>query len=243
MLELKLGFMTTKELAEWCNRSESYIIKNKKNWCEKNLTIYASYSLTRGGVIIKEIKNPIFLSSGLQEVREKYRKYWGYENLNVDTNTQCWIKLSKNMVNKIEFKTGRNYVCQCRREDYGVARKKNKYTGKRGYCHYIFCKSINDQPCPFTEEEIQIKNKLAQKYLKTNEQDEIEKQALTQEFIRGELSSEEYATIIAELTTNDRGWSIFQTELNKALGCETDFFIQIVDDAIKYVENNIPFSF
>ena len=101
MLELKLGFMTTKELADWSGRSEAYLVKNKKSWCDKNLVIYADYELTRGGINIISIKNPIFLSSGYQEVKEKYRKYWGYGDLNIDTNTQCWKKLSADMVNEV----------------------------------------------------------------------------------------------------------------------------------------------
>ena len=234
MLELKLGHMTTKELAEWSGRSESYLTKNKKQWCENNLNIYADYELCRGGVIITAIKNPVFLSSGLQEVRDKYRKYWGYDGLNIDTNTKCWMKMSEDMVNKLQYKTGRNYVSQCRREDYGVARKHKKYEGSKGYCHYIFCKSVDGQPVLFTEEELKIKAELSAIYLKSNEQDEIEKQALTAEYKRGELTHEEYAYAIAELISTDKGWTVFQEKLNEALGCDTDFFIEVIDDAIKH---------
>lgn len=241
MLELKLGFMTTKELADWSGRSEAYLVKNKKSWCDKNLVIYADYELTRGGVNIISIKNPVFLSSGYQEVKEKYRKYWGYEGLNADTSVQCWIKLSADMINEVQFETGRDYVGRCRREEYGVARRRNKREGTMGSCHYIFCKSIDNRPCLFTEEEIKIKNELSQKYLKTNEEDEIERQALTRDYKRGELTDEEYAIAIAELISADRGWVVFQSELNKALGCETDFFIEVIDDAIKQQDGEFDF--
>lgn len=236
MLELKLGHMTTKELADWANRSELYIQKNKKQWCDNNLSIYADYELCRGGVKITAIKNPVFLSSGLQEVRDKYRKYWGYGDLSIDTNTQCWVKLSADMVNKLQYETGRNYVSKCRREEYGVARKCNKYDGSKGYCHYIFCKSINGKPVLFTEEELKIKSDLSKQYLKSDEQDEMEKQALTADYKRGEISQEEYAESIANLISNDKGWVTFQEKLNEALGCETDFFIEVIDDAIKHQE-------
>lgn len=236
MLELKLGKMTTQELAEWCGRSESYIKKNKKAWCKNNLTIYADYELYRGGVIITNIISPIFMSSGFQEVKDKYRKYWGYGDLAIDTNTSCWVKMSADMVNEIKYDTGRKYVGQCRREDYGVARKKNKYDGQKGYCHYIFCKSIDGEPALFTEEELEIKAKLSNLYLKSNEEDEAEKQALTAEYKRGEITEIEYAEAISNLIASDKGWLKFQEELEKAIGCETDFFIEVVDDAIKYAE-------
>ena len=243
MLELKLGKMTTEELAIWADKSSKYLADHKKLWCENNLKIYADYELCRGGVIIKNIKHPFFLSSGLQEVREKYRKYWGYDDLSIDTNTKCWIKMSADMVNQIKADTGKKYVGQCRREDYGVARRNNKYTGKKGSCHYIFCKNIDGQPALFTEDELRIKTELWNKHMKTNEQDEIEKRALTAEYQRGEITDEEYAQTMANLITNDKGWCAFQDALEKAIGCPTDFFIEVVDDAIKYTENNIPFEF
>ncbi len=227
--------MTTQELAEWSGRSEAYIKKNKKQWCENHLKIYAEYELYRGGVVILKIKNSTFLSSGLQEVRKKYRKYWGYDDQNIDTNTACWVKMSSDMVNEIKYETGRNYVSKCRREDYGVARKKNKYDGAKGHCNYIFCKSIDKKPVLFTDEELKIKAELSRLYLKTNEEDEMEKQALTAEYRRGELSEEEYANAISDLIASDRGWLKFQEELEKAIGCNTDFFIEVVDDAIKHM--------
>ena len=225
--------MTTSELAEWAGRSAAYITKNKKKWCVDNLAQYADYELYRGGVEILSIKNPIFASSGLQEVRDKYRKYWGYDNLPIDTNTKCWIKLSSEIVNEITFETGRRYVGQCRREDYGVARKYNKYDGSKGYCHYIFCKSIKDKPILFTEDELKIKAELSKKYLRSNEEDELERQALTRDYKRRDITQEEYAEAMAELTSTNKGWIEFQKALEEAIGCQTDFFIEVADNAIK----------
>ena len=176
------------------------------------------------------------MSSGFQEVKNKYRKYWGYGDLAIDTNTSCWVKMSADMENKIKYDTGRKYVGRCRREDYGVARKRNKYDGEKGYCHYIFCKSIDGEPALFTEEELEIKAKLSNLYLRSDEEDEAEKQALTAEYKRGEITEIEYAEAISNLIANDKKWLKFQEELEKAIGCETDFFIEVVDDAIKYAE-------
>lgn len=37
MLELKLGFMSTDELAQWASLSAAHMAKNKKAWCQKHL--------------------------------------------------------------------------------------------------------------------------------------------------------------------------------------------------------------
>ena len=228
--------MTTEELAEWAGRSINHIQKNKKQWCEKHLSQYADYKLYRGGVTILDIKQSVFMSSGLQEVRDKWRQHWGYDNLPVDTNTRCWTKLSSEMVNNIKFETGQKYVSLCRREDYGVARKKNKYDGSKGHCHYIYCKDVDGQPVLFTDEELKIKAELWKKYMRSEEQDEIERQALTKDYKNGEITQDEYANAIAELTLANKGWFEFQTAFEEIIGCPTDFFIEIVDDAVKQQE-------
>lgn len=63
-LELKLGFMTNQELAEWAGLKEDYIRKHKKNWCNKQLVKYATYEVVRGGVNINSIIDPIYSSTG-----------------------------------------------------------------------------------------------------------------------------------------------------------------------------------
>lgn len=36
-MELKVGFMTVEQLAEWAGRKPSSLSNNKKRWCENNL--------------------------------------------------------------------------------------------------------------------------------------------------------------------------------------------------------------
>lgn len=244
-MELKIGFMTTDELAEWADRSSRYLQDHKKKWCEKNLQKYADYDLVRGGVCITKIYNPIFQSSGLQEVRQKYLTYWGKDGLKIDSTGNCWDKLSPHMVNELKDKTGCRYIGLCRREDFGVARKTNKYKGRKGECHYVFCKRINNEPVLFTEEEYRIKDELAKKYLKkVTEEDSVEVQALAKDYKNGEITAEEYAEIMAEIVSHDYSWFKFQTALEEAIGCETDFFIEIQEDIIIQMESGIydPFK-
>ena len=237
MIELKEGFMTIKELAEWSGRSEKYLSDSKKKWCQTILSNYADYELVRGGVNIKCIFNPIFQGSGFKEVQTKYLDYWGNENIKADTNTNCWQKMKDDMKNKITNSTGSKYVGQCRREDFGIAFKNRRREGKRGNCHYVYCKSINGQAVPFNDEELQIKKKLSEIYLCRNkEEDLIEMQALFRDYKNGDISEKVYLECIEAITVDNRDWNEFRYEFEKAIGCDTDFFIEIVEDGIKIQE-------
>lgn len=243
-MELKLGFMSVAEIAEWSGRAVKYISDHKKKWCQKNLQNYADYELVHGGVNIIKIHKPIFQSSGLQEVRQKYLTYWGKDQMRIDSNKECWRKLSSHMTHELKNSTGYQYVSLCRREDFGVARKTNKYKGKKGSCRYVFCKKVNNEPVLFTEEEYRIKSELAKRYLKSTEENNVEMQALAKEYKNGEITAEEYAEVTSEIVSHDYGWIEFQTALEEAIGCETDFFIEIEEDVIIQMESGVydPFK-
>ena len=227
MIELKLGFMTTAELAEWGNISLDYLQDRKKTWCQKQLSKYANYSLKRGGVEIIEIYNPIFMTSGKKEVQEKYLHYWGTENYLVDSNKECWEKMRSHLTNSLADSTGRSYVSQARVEDFGPAYKKKQRNGTKGYCHYIFCKIVDGIPQPFTEKEEEIRKELSKKYLCSREEEAYEMQALLRDFQNGNLSKEEYCSAVSETIATDKGWINFQTAFENAIGYCTDFKIKL----------------
>lgn len=228
--------MSIEEISEWAGRSSSYITKNKKAWCKNQLSKYAEYKLVRGGVIISKIINPCYNTSGRKEVEEKYYEYWGTENFKVDTNINCWRKMATGMKNQLAESTGTAYVGACRREDYGVAQKRRRREGKRGYCQYVFCKSIEGQAVPFTPEEEEIKKKLSAKYFSNREEEVIEMQALLSDYQKGGISKEEYMEAMTDMLITDKSWLGFQNSLEEAIGCDTDFFIEIIDNGIKIYE-------
>lgn len=235
MLELHLGFMSIQELAQWSNRSEKYLSKNKKDWCEKNLTKHAIYNLVRGGVEITKIIDPIFCASGKKEVEELFDSCYGTPDLKADTNVNAWCKIKQNMtLNLLKDSTGYNYTCQTRRERYGIPFKNRKRDGLYGYCQYIFCKILpNGEAALFTEEELKIKKELSQKYLSSREEQIIQLRAVKASYEAKEITKEEYDEIVAEAISDDLGWEYFQSALEKAIDCKTDFRTLLIDDAIK----------
>lgn len=234
--QLKLGFMTNEELAAWSGKSLNTITKNKRRWCENNLKPYAEYETARGGVKILEIINPYFLSSARQEVKQKYLEYYGHydeeaqEHIYADTAKNCWKKLKPHMTNlSIADSTGVAYAGTSRREDFGSVKGNNKgKPGRKGECHFVFGKVINNEFYHFTEEEENIKKQLFKKYFHDLKIEQAEKQqALTWGLKHKELTVEEYAQAMSELLDNDINWVDFQIALDKALGCHTDFRVEL----------------
>lgn len=228
MLELQQRFMTTAELAEWAGISVSGLEKHKKSWCEKNLHKYAEYELKRGGVVIKNIYEPIYLGSGFKEVQNKYEEYYGHDDVKADTARNCWNKLEPHMNNKIADTTGVSYVGKARIQDYGTARKNKKRAGIKGDCHFVFGKIVKGEFYPFTDEEIAIKKDLSKKYFNNLKMEAIEdQQALNWALKHKEITVEEYAIQMQEILDKDVNWIDFQLALEKAIGAKTDFRIQL----------------
>lgn len=233
MLELKLGFMSVEDLADWSQRSANTIKKDKKKWCEKNLSLYADYHYVYGGVEILSIKEPIFQGSGYKEVQQKYPKYWGTKGFPADTNINCWRKLKKNMTNPIKDSVGQAYISKARVEDYGIAIKNRKKEGRFGRCYYVFCKIINGEAYPFTPEEEKIKQELKEKHLKTDADVVFELKCLSLALENKEIKEKEYTERVKDITATKLGWDAFQEALEKAIHCETDCRVFLEGNAIK----------
>ena len=233
---LKEGFMTMEELADWSQISVRHLSKNKKTWCAKHLSKYADFEMVRGGVIINKVHCELFASSGKKEVEEKYYDHWGSKDFKVDSNKVCWEKIKPTMRHPLTDSTGCTYVSKARCIDYGPAPKAKQREGRRGTCHFVYCKLVNNVPQPFTKEEEEIRKDLARKYLSNRENDVYEMQALLWAYQSGDIDKEEYFEIMLEMTSRDKGWIEFQTAFESAIGCPTDFRIEIVDNAIKLQE-------
>lgn len=158
--------MSDEEMSVWCGKQLATYKKNRKRWAETKLINYAEFELVRGGINIISIKDPIYSSSGRKEVKEKFEPCWGYENFKVDTNKDCWNKLKQVLTNSLSDSTGLKYVSEAKCEQFGVAYKKQKREGTKGYCRYIFCKIIDGQPVPFSESDLIIRAELEKKIFK-----------------------------------------------------------------------------
>lgn len=230
-LELKEGFMTTEELAKWAQLSSSHIMKNKKSWCEKFLSKYAIYELKRGGIEIIQVLQPVFRTTLKTKVENNFDACYGDGEHKVDKCKNVSEKIQKKLDDpNVNANTVYQYVCSTKREWYGVS---NQREGSKGHCKNVLCKIVNGQPTIFTEEEIVIRNRLMNKYLKSRSQQVIDMRAAKQAFENHEITKEEYDQVIDELLDTDKDWVGFLEEFEKQIGYPVDFGIEIIDNAIK----------
>ena len=235
-ISLKLGFMTNEEIANWAQISAKYFTKNRKFWCQKQLSKYAKYEIQKGGVEILEIIEPIYNSSAKREIEKVFPKCWGHDGYQIDTCKNACRKIIEKIGNKLDIaeSTTYAYTSLTKRELYGVI---NKYEGSIGESHWVFCKKINGEHYPFTEEEEKIKNELANKYLCTNKDKIITMKGLKSAYANGEITLDEYNEGIDELIDNEMGWLAFQEAFEKAIGCEVTFATLLIDNGIKIHAN------
>lgn len=226
--------MSNQEIADWGNISKSYLEKRKNKWCKKNLSSKAKYKIVRGGVEILEIYDPVFSSSGKQEVHNKYLDYYGNGKQKIDSCINCYNKIKRAGVIKapLSDSTLYSYVCSSRRKDFGVSKK---YDGELGHSQWVFCKIMpNGDVELFTEQEQEIKKKLEQKYLKSNTGVIYESRAIISAYKQKEITKEEYDEMLEELLTTEVGWDIFEAKFAEAIGYPVDFRIEVVENGIKY---------
>lgn len=230
MTELKLGFITTEEMAEWALLTPSYLNKNKKKWCEKHLTKYAKYQLKYGGVEIIEIFNPTYHSPLKTKVSKAFDSCWGNGREKIDKCTNAANKI-RNKINDPDANpnTIYQYTCTTKREFYGVPKKRG---GIKGDSRYVLCKWINGEAYSFTEEEEKIKKELMSKYLQTREQQVIDMRAAKEAYLNHEITKEEYNETINSTLDTDVGWIQFIEKLQEAIDAEVGFGTLLEDNIL-----------
>lgn len=229
MFELKLGKMTTAEIAEWAGVKEITISKNKVKWCEKKLSKYAKYELVYGGVIIHEIIEPIYSQKPKEQVKKLTKKCWGIGDFKVDTQVNVARKVAAQITpsDLLSTSTLKRYVGDAKREMYGVAKKREGYDG---YCKWVFCKVDQyGQAIPFTSQENEIKKELLDKYIKTDADKLIDIKGASKDLANGDMTIEEYNELVNELIDRDCGWAKFQQEFEKAIDAHCDVQTMIID--------------
>lgn len=74
MKELHLGYVSSKELAEWSGLTEMYIKKCKGKWCKTKLCNYAKFKMVKNGVEIIEIIEPVYLTDTMALVEQAFNE-------------------------------------------------------------------------------------------------------------------------------------------------------------------------
>lgn len=243
MKELEIGFISNEEMADWCGKTIQAFKKNRKRWYETMLIKYAVFKVKKDGFEILEVKEPLYSSSGYREVKSKWRAHWGHGEYAIDNSRNCWDKLKPKMINEISDKTGKSYISKAKCEDYGVPFRSERRDGKKGHCEYDLFKEIAPEIwVPFTQEECNIMNELANKYLKTTAKQEKERQAIIYAHNVGEITDEEYVKYTKDLSVKT-GWFQYMAAVKEALGCEISFRQQLFDDILKGPAADKPFEF
>jgi hypothetical protein len=218
-MELKLGKMTTQELADWFGISYGSFRNVKKKKLEE-LTEFCFFEEIRGGINITAIINPVYVKNS-QKIREIYEQ--GFEELRqpIDTvsniNEKIYDKYYEQLPTLSSAASGYRYAIEVRNANYGVPFKD---VGSLGRCYYLWCKveKQNDQDyyIQFTEEEENIKKTLLKQYFGTDEEKDI---LIAQMVDAGEISEAEAYRLTREYRNlNGQGFMSFLKELEKQIG-------------------------
>ena len=166
-MELHLGKMTNKELAEWFGLKPSSMTRLKKQKLEE-LKNYAMFEEVYGGVEITAIIKDTYNKKDNQ-IREIYSK--GFEELKmpIDTvshiNRQIYEKYNEQLPTLSSAESGYHYAIEVRNANYGVPFKGK---GSKGFCYYMWCKMEERDGkqffIQFTEEEERVKKELLKKF-------------------------------------------------------------------------------
>ena len=223
MMKLKIGKMTSKELAAWFGISYGTYRNNKDEKLEE-LCDYADFEEVYGGVCIKEIKEETYNKGSRKSKDIVFRAFdeeWNENGLDTCSNVAVKIYDKHKDELAIAPSTTYTYTIEARNELYG---KPFSAAGLIGCCRYLWAKVVylegeeNKLFLPFTPEEQIIKDKLIKKYFGTD----IEKEIMVAEMVNsGELSKEEaYDTLVEIRHLNGSGFMAFKTELEEKLNCE-----------------------
>ena len=220
-MKLKIGKMSTKELAEWFGISYG-TFRNKKQEKLKELQEYAKYEEIYGGVNIQEIYIDEY-EKNLTDIRKIYRK--GFEEVmnknGIDTigdiNEKIYYKYKQNLPTLTSAESGRHYATEVRNYGYNIP---FKGMGKWGTCFYLWCK-VDEEKREFielTEEENKIKKELMTKHFGSDEERDI---MIAQMVDNGEISEAEAYRMTREYRgLNNKGFLAFKADLEAKLGCK-----------------------
>lgn len=196
-MELHLGKMTNKELAEWFGVKENTF--NRKEVKDKKLSILERYAVfhlegdKRKNIIIDDILEPVYTaetgSPTYQRIKQLTKEKWsksGYDTCaNVAKKTYPVIVEEGY---KIKDTTNYRYVCKGRTELYGSPLKHTE--GELGTCHYEWCK-LNEETFEYealTEEEKAIKDRVSAEVGLTSD----EETCILDKVRKGKLTKEEF---------------------------------------------------
>lgn len=223
---LKIGKMSTRELADWFGISYGTFRNNKQEKLEE-LKLYAEFEEVYGGVnIISLVEGaPLDYTKASRKnydlIKASFDEEWSPTG--IDTCSNVAYKIYDKHKNELTIadNTAYNYVLKVRDELYG---KPFVSLGSLGSCIYLWCRKEYDKDndlviyTELSDEEQEIKKKLMKKYFSTD----VEKEIMVAEMVRmGEITKAEAYDALCEMKNlNNAGFIAFKKELEKEIGCE-----------------------
>lgn len=217
-MELKLGKMTNKELAEWMGISSNCFAKMKEKKYEE-LKVFAEYHFDGKKVVIDKILNPVYSKKGsdaYQKIKDRIDEVWSPTGLDSCKNVSTKIKAFYGDDLNVGDTTTYLYTTRGRNELYG---KPFEAGGSLGSCTYMWCKKNDDgMLVPLTPEEETVKANLIKKYFGNADEKQIIVSGMVES---GEIKKEEAWDILTELTNmKGENFMMFLGELQEKLDCK-----------------------
>lgn len=218
-LELKVGMMTNKELANWFGISASSFSHDKKRKL-KELQSYADYELVGDKtqkIKIKKVYEPKYIKKGSQSfefIKSKLNEVWSDDGL--DSCKRVCYEILETSELMIADSTAYHYTLKSRDDLFG---KPFQEAGVLGSCKYVWCKQNEmGKLCFLTEEEERQKEFLIKKYFG----DATEKQIIVQGMVEaGEITKEQAWDVLTRMTNmKGNNFLAFLRELQETIGCK-----------------------
>ena len=215
MSELKLGYMTNAELAEWFGIKPNSF-RNTKTQKLEELKRFAEFEVEKTKVRITKIYKSVYVkkkSADYSIVKEEFTQVYNKSKIDTASNVSKKIYRKRKDDLTIKESTTYEYTKAARNELYG---KPFVGCGEKGVCRYIWAKQIGEgQYERFNDTEQAIYKRLLVKYFKGAD----EKTIFVRDMIkRGEITEEEAWQVFDDMMNLEQGFMNFKIEMEEAVG-------------------------
>lgn len=236
---LKLGKITTEELASWFNTSKNNLSKHKKEYLKK-LESYCLFESIYGGINIKEIYKSIYVKNpNYQIVLENIDKVWDKSGLDTCSHVGEQIYKEHRAELTVQESTTITHTAQARNQKWG--KPNSEEGGPEGRCDYVLCrKNESGKPIWLNSDQERIKEKLLKKWFG----DADEKTVIVQMMIdRGEIKEEEAWNMYSRIMKLPRNYYGFMKEFKDITGIQLIRGTQVETGENACEENDGNFTF
>lgn len=240
---LKLGKISSKELADWFGISYGTYRNNKIERLNE-LKLYCEFDKIYGGVNITKIIDTQHLEytnankQNYEIVKSAFTEEWNSNGIDTCSNVAIKVYDKHKKELTIVDSTTYDYVRKVRNELYG---KPFIEIGSLGSCVYLWCKKEKAADgtivyTQFTDEEDKIRKDLMKKHFSTD----VEKEIFIAEMVEaGEITKEQAYDALCEMKNlNKAGYTGFLKALKAAIGCDVSKATLLYknDNKVEFIE-------